>query len=434
MSRRTTNGLLAPTIVFALALLEPGTARAQSSCRTGGNCFSGTSTSNSVFDAHFLDEGSGGGAVWGEAWSGIGTIGSSLSFPNLPQSLPSGSIGVYGVSDNNSGFGVFGSSNGDGVHGTSGGTNGHAGVRGDATASGGLGVLGTGFGIGVEGSSNGGTGVSGTATGSGSIGVSGTASSLGVSGTATSTSGEGVQGVGFDGVWGQSTSGTGNGVEGYNPFGGNGVYGTTTGGASGVYGENNGTGYGVAGRVTLGNNVGTAIYGDNTSPSGLAGHFTGTVSIDTCLKIPNWGTAGTCSSDARLKKNIQPLVGSLDKISGLRPVTFEWRNPDAPQADHGTQIGFIAQDVEKVLPEWVSTNSEGFKTVSRKGLDVMLVESVQTLKRENDDLRGRVKALESGRRPLISGVGEGGIGLGMLGLACAVLVTRRKRSELDWKG
>jgi hypothetical protein len=56
----------------------------------------------------------------------------------------------------------------------------------------------------------------------------------------------------------------------------------------------------------------------------------------------------------------------------------------------------------------------------------MLVDSVRTLKIENDELRGRVNLLEIGRRPMISGIGEGGIGLGLAALAVAVVVGRRK--------
>jgi len=79
-------------------------------------------------------------------------------------------------------------------------------------------------------------------------------------------------------------------------------------------------------------------------------------------------------------------------------------------------------------------NHEGFKTLDKQGLDIMLIASVQTLKMENDNLRERVKSLEAGRRPMISGIGEGGIGLGLAAVAAAVITTRRRRSwTLDAK-
>lgn len=64
------------------------------------------------------------------------------------------------------------------------------------------------------------------------------------------------------------------------------------------------------------------------------------------------GGSWTSTSDRRLKNNIKDLHGALDKISKLRPVKYDWKNPQGPQKIvHDT--GFIAQEVEKIFPEWV---------------------------------------------------------------------------------
>jgi hypothetical protein len=91
----------------------------------------------------------------------------------------------------------------------------------------------------------------------------------------------------------------------------------------------------------------------------------------------------------------------------------------------------VAQDVERVLPEWVRTDERGYKVISipGQGLEALTVESVQELKRDNDELRERVRALEAGRRPLISGLGEGGLGLGLVAIAGAFVFPRRRRSK-----
>lgn len=124
---------------------------------------------------------------------------------------------------------------------------------------------------------------------------------------------------------------------------------------------------------------------------------------------------------------MQPLVGSLDTLAKLRPVTFEWRDPEHRGA--GLQKGFIAQEVEKVLPEWVGVDEQGYRTLDKKGLDVMLVASVQTLKMENDSLKDRVRALEAGRPPLTSGLGGAAAGILGLGLGLGALGSRRRRSD-----
>jgi Chaperone of endosialidase len=156
----------------------------------------------------------------------------------------------------------------------------------------------------------------------------------------------------------------------------------------------------------------------------------GRVSIGGNLLIAGTCTGTTCSSDIRLKKNIESLRGSLDDLARLRPVSFEWKDPQGRGMASGRQVGFIAQEVEKVKPEWVGVDDQGFRTLDTTKFQVLLVDSVRTLKEQNDALRERVKLLEDGRRPMISGVGEGGIGLGLLAIAGAVVVGRRKRSEL----
>jgi len=80
------------------------------------------------------------------------------------------------------------------------------------------------------------------------------------------------------------------------------------------------------------------------------------------------------SSDQRHKQNISPLENTLPKLAQLRGVSFEWK--DKTQ-DVETQIGLIAQEVEKVLPELVSTDDEGYKSIAYGKLTAVLVEAVK---------------------------------------------------------
>jgi hypothetical protein len=77
-------------------------------------------------------------------------------------------------------------------------------------------------------------------------------------------------------------------------------------------------------------------------------------------------------SDQRYKQNIQTLENALTKLQVLRGVSFEWKGQNAD-----IQIGLIAQEVEKVWPELVSTDSEGYKSIAYGQLTAILIEAVK---------------------------------------------------------
>ena len=115
------------------------------------------------------------------------------------------------------------------------------------------------------------------------------------------------------------------------------------------------------------------------------------------------GTIGACS-DARFKKNVEELKGSLDAVRHLRGVSFTWDRENF--ADHqfaeGRQIGFIAQEVNAVVPGVVQTGSDGYLAVDYGRLTPVIVEAVKeqqkevdSLRRENAELRARLERLES---------------------------------------
>lgn len=110
------------------------------------------------------------------------------------------------------------------------------------------------------------------------------------------------------------------------------------------------------------------------------------------------GTAGNPTgvwstvSDRKLKRDIQPLRGALETLSKLQGVSFHWKDPQE-DAKYGLVRGFVAQDVEKVLPEWVKEGQDGTKWLEKVGVEALLVEAIKELKAENDDLRRRMEAL-----------------------------------------
>lgn len=98
------------------------------------------------------------------------------------------------------------------------------------------------------------------------------------------------------------------------------------------------------------------------------------------------------TSDARLKKEIRPIGDALQRLSGIRGVTYH-RVEDASSAP--LRMGLLAQDVERVFPEAVATDQNGYKAVSYSTLVAPLIESVKTLQDENARLRERLEKLES---------------------------------------
>ncbi len=112
----------------------------------------------------------------------------------------------------------------------------------------------------------------------------------------------------------------------------------------------------------------------------------------------SWTTNNAwAGSDIRWKQNITALSGSLDKVIQLKPVNFDWRTSEFPDLHftNGTQIGFIAQDVEKIIPEVVTTDNNGYKGISYERITPVLAGAIQEMNRKNTDLNVKVMTLET---------------------------------------
>jgi trimeric autotransporter adhesin len=96
------------------------------------------------------------------------------------------------------------------------------------------------------------------------------------------------------------------------------------------------------------------------------------------------GGAWSASSDARLKTDVEPMHGTLERLLSLRGVTFRYINPDAAKRPAGVHDGLIAQEVAKIFPSWVNTDSEGYLTVGSQGFEALAVEALRDLRAEKD--------------------------------------------------
>lgn len=123
--------------------------------------------------------------------------------------------------------------------------------------------------------------------------------------------------------------------------------------------------------------------------------------------LTNSGTIDGTTSDIRLKTNINPLTNAIDVLNQLRPVTFDWKDPNAHVKP--SQAGFIAQEVQLVNSDWVQVGhaeanekiaagipeDSEILTTAFVDLPAYMVKAIQELKAENDELKSRIEALEA---------------------------------------
>ncbi len=106
------------------------------------------------------------------------------------------------------------------------------------------------------------------------------------------------------------------------------------------------------------------------------------------LEMPNGG-----ASDIALKKGVEDLDLALERITALRPVTWYWKSDTSST---NLQHGFIAQEVEDVLPELVSekTRADGtsYKTLSSKALLPYLIKALKEQQEQIDALKVQIEA------------------------------------------
>jgi polyhydroxyalkanoate synthesis regulator phasin len=129
------------------------------------------------------------------------------------------------------------------------------------------------------------------------------------------------------------------------------------------------------------------------------------LSVNGNVAKPGGGFWGALS-DARAKKDIKPLQGTLDRILSLHGYTFAYTDDAIAQggALQGEQIGLMAQEVQKVFPEWVYEDDKGRLNVSERGITALMVESLRDLREEKDEadaqLREALRAAEQRVRVL----------------------------------
>ncbi|MEO6253741.1 MAG: tail fiber domain-containing protein, partial [Ferruginibacter sp.] len=139
------------------------------------------------------------------------------------------------------------------------------------------------------------------------------------------------------------------------------------------------------------------IYTDGSPGKISFGYYTGGTFTERMYLTNSTGTLtvnGTnYPSDARYKKQISLLQNPLQKIMAINGVVYFMRTDEFPSKyfDTKLQVGLIAQDVEKVLPQAVQTDKDGYKSVDYAKVVPLLVEGMKELKKEIDELKKLVE-------------------------------------------
>ena len=88
------------------------------------------------------------------------------------------------------------------------------------------------------------------------------------------------------------------------------------------------------------------------------------------------------TSDIRFKENIQPIKNALQKVNQISGNTFDWKSDPELTILHGFKgkdVGVIAQEIEAILPEIVTTKDSGYKGVKYEKLVPLLIEAIKEL-------------------------------------------------------
>ena len=114
--------------------------------------------------------------------------------------------------------------------------------------------------------------------------------------------------------------------------------------------------------------------------------FNGTGQITGSLEVKGDVTA-FYSSDERLKDNLTPILNPVDKVKSIGGYEFDWNDKSNKK---GHDVGVIAQEIEKVLPELVVERDSGYKAVRYEKIVALLIEAIKQQQLQIDELKSKV--------------------------------------------
>jgi hypothetical protein len=121
-------------------------------------------------------------------------------------------------------------------------------------------------------------------------------------------------------------------------------------------------------------------------------HFSGSVTASGNMFIDGLISASGdiiafASSDERLKDNVTPIGSAIDKINQIGGYEFDW-NSDSEHSGH--DVGVIAQEIEKVLPEVVAQRKNGYLAVRYEKIVALLIQAVKEQQLQIEELKSKL--------------------------------------------
>src|SRR3989344_9271570 len=126
------------------------------------------------------------------------------------------------------------------------------------------------------------------------------------------------------------------------------------------------------------------------------------ITLASTQQVAHFSTSTTAcgASSIRFKQNIAPITYGLDAVKLLNPVSFDWKAGLMPNATH--QIGFIAEEVESIIPEVIGYHDGQIQSVDYPKLTAVLTRAVQELNTKVDGLTNTSSSRSSNSSPTTS--------------------------------
>jgi len=183
---------------------------------------------------------------------------------------------------------------------------------------------------------------------------------------------------------------------------------TTNSGGIGlqIYNSTSGSPYGSHGifvNAPRYGNAGISVKNPNVGSTFMRFYNNSGSSVGTITQNGTSSTSYNTSSDYRLKENIVPMTGSIDRLKGLKPSKFNFIDQDVSRDATITVDGFIAHEVSDIIPEAITGEKDGldyegnpeYQSIDQSKIVPLLTGALQEAISKIESLEARIKALES---------------------------------------